>query len=59
MLYVGDYFVDFDKTSKPEEDCTRLVLNKPGGGFQLTRFMYKYRSQDPNTVSYDFYTDCV
>lgn len=53
MLYVGDYFVDFDKTAKPEEDCTRLVLNKPGGGFQLTRFMYKYRSQDPNTLVND------
>ena len=51
MLSVGDYFPDFDKTAKPEEPCTRLVLNKPGGGFQMTRFKNKYWSQDPTTVT--------
>ena len=49
-MSVGDYFPDFDKTAKPEEPCTRLVLNKPGGGFQMTRFKNKYWSQDPTTV---------
>ena len=50
MMYVNDRFVDPEELEPLDDHCTRLVLNKPGGRIQLTRFLYKYRSQDPTTV---------
>ena len=53
MMYVNDRFVDPEELEPLDDHCTRLVLNKPGGRIQLTRFLYKYRSQDPTTVRFE------
>ena len=52
-MYVNDRFVDPEELEPLDDHCTRLVLNKPGGRIQLTRFLYKYRSQDPTTVRHE------
>ena len=50
MLFVGDYWSYKEKTPATG-DCTRLILNKPSGGFKLFLFLVKLLTRHPQAVS--------
>ena len=53
MTFVGDYWSHKDRDTETE-NCTRLILNNPSGGFKLALLLVKIMTRHTEAVSFTF-----